>query len=41
VTGAGALWTLSDRFAIFGSYNAGLNRYAPEQLAYLGFVFGF
>jgi hypothetical protein len=36
VIGTGAIWTLNDRFAIFGSYNWGVTNFAPQTIALLG-----
>jgi hypothetical protein len=36
VVGVGAIWTVNDRFAIFGSYNFGLTRGSPRTIALLG-----
>jgi hypothetical protein len=36
--GAGGIWTASERLALFGSYNAGLNRDAPTTFFQLGFA---
>ena len=41
VTGVGAIWTLNDNLALFGSYNFGLNRFAPATIALLGFAVAF
>lgn len=41
VIGGGAIWTLSDRLAVFGSYNAGLNQQSPATIALLGFAIAF
>lgn len=39
--GAGGIWTASDRFSIFGSYNAGLSVDAPTTFLLLGFARAF
>jgi hypothetical protein len=36
VVGAGAIWTPTDRFAIFGSFNFGVTTFAPDTIALLG-----
>jgi hypothetical protein len=36
VTGVGAIWTVNDRLAIFGSYNFGLTSQSPTHIALLG-----
>jgi hypothetical protein len=41
VTGAGGIWTVNDRLAIFGSYNVGLTQFSPTTLAFLGFAVAF
>lgn len=41
VTGLGAIWTVNDRLAIFGSYNFGLTQYSPSRIALLGFAVAF
>jgi hypothetical protein len=41
VTGAGAIWTLNDRLAIYGSYNFGLTKVSPTTIALLGFAVAF
>lgn len=41
VVGAGAIWTVSDRLAIYGSYNFGTNGGSPATIALLGFAYGF
>jgi hypothetical protein len=41
VTGIGAIWTVNDRLAIFGSYNFGLTRFSPSTIALLGFAVAF
>ena len=38
VTGAGGIWTVNDRLAIYGSYNVGLTQFSPTTLAFLGFA---
>ena len=41
VMGAGAIWTLNDRLAIFGSYNFGVTPASPKTIALLGFAMAF
>lgn len=41
VVGAGAIWTVNNRLAIFGSYNFGLTRFSPSIIAQLGFALAF
>ena len=41
VTGAGGIWTVNDRLAIYGSYNVGLTQFSPTTLAFLGFAVAF
>ncbi|MFO0959762.1 MAG: transporter [Isosphaeraceae bacterium] len=41
VVGAGLLWNVSDRLAFFGSYNFGVDRDAPQRIAYTGFAIAF
>jgi hypothetical protein len=41
VTGAGGIWTVNDRLAVFGSYNVGLTKFSPTTIALLGFAVGF
>jgi hypothetical protein len=41
VVGAGAIWTVNDRLAIFGSYNFGTNPASPRTIALLGFAVAF
>jgi hypothetical protein len=41
VTGVGAIWTLNDNLALFGSYNFGLTRFAPATIALFGFAVAF
>jgi Putative MetA-pathway of phenol degradation len=41
VTGVGAIWTVNDRLAIFGSYNFGLTKFSPSTIALLGFAVAF
>lgn len=41
VLGAGAIWTLNDRFAIYGSYNAGVTSDAPTTIFQLGGAIAF
>jgi hypothetical protein len=41
VVGAGAIWTVNNRLAIFGSYNFGLTRFSPSIIAQLGFAVAF
>jgi hypothetical protein len=38
VMGGGAIWTLNDRLAIFGSYNLGVTPASPRTLALMGFA---
>jgi hypothetical protein len=38
VTGTGAIWTLNDPLAIYGSYNSGLTAESPSTIALLGFA---
>jgi hypothetical protein len=38
VVGAGAIWTVNDRLAIFGSYNFGTTTGSPQTIALLGFA---
>jgi hypothetical protein len=39
VVGAGAQYTLTDRLAVFGSFNFGVTPSSPDQLALMGFAF--
>ena len=39
VVGIGSIWTATDRFAIFGSYNFGLNPASHSNIALLGFAY--
>jgi hypothetical protein len=39
--GAGAIWTVNDRLAIFGSYNFGLTPASPHTIALTGFAVAF
>ncbi len=39
--GLGAIWTVNDRLAIFGSYNFGVTPASPKTIALLGFAVGF
>jgi hypothetical protein len=41
VVGIGAIWTLTDRLAIFGSYNVGLTPDSPSTIALMGFAVAF
>jgi hypothetical protein len=41
VMGAGAIWTVNDRLAIFGSYNFGLTSGSPRTIALMGFAVAF
>ena len=41
VTGVGAIWTVNDRLAIFGSFNFGLTSFSPSTIALLGFAVAF
>ncbi|MBV8312380.1 MAG: hypothetical protein JO344_18510, partial [Planctomycetaceae bacterium] len=41
VTGAGGIWTVNDRLAIYGSYNFGLTQFSPTTIAFLGFAVAF
>lgn len=41
VMGLGAIWTATDRLAIFGSYNFGVTRASPKTIALLGFAVAF
>jgi hypothetical protein len=41
VTGAGAIWTVNDRLAIYGSYNFGLTPESPTTIALIGFAVAF
>jgi len=41
VVGAGAIWTVNNRLAIFGSYNVGLTQDSPTTIAQLGFALAF
>jgi hypothetical protein len=41
VVGAGAIWTVSERLAIFGSYNVGVTPDSPSTIALLGFAVAF
>jgi hypothetical protein len=38
VLGGGALWTVNDRLALFGSYNFGVTDAAPRTIALMGFA---
>ena len=38
VAGVGAMYTLTDRVAVFGSYNFGLTADSPDNLALMGFA---
>ncbi len=41
VIGAGAIWTINDRLAVFGSYNFGITPAAPSTIALMGFAVAF
>jgi len=41
VVGVGAIWTVNDRLAIFGSYNFGLTPGSPRTVALTGFAVAF
>jgi hypothetical protein len=41
VVGAGAIWTVNDRLAIFGSYNFGTTQGSPRTIALSGFALAF
>ena len=41
VVGAGAIWTVNNRLAIFGSYNFGVTPASPRTIALLGFAVAF
>src|SRR5262249_15224236 len=41
VAGAGAIWTINDRLAVFGSYNFGLTSASPRTIALMGFAVAF
>jgi hypothetical protein len=41
VVGVGAIWTVTNRLAIFGSYNFGLTVDSPKTIALLGFAVAF
>jgi len=41
VIGVGAIWTVNDRLAIFGSYNFGLTPASPRTIALTGFAVAF
>ncbi|RUL83949.1 transporter [Tautonia sociabilis] len=41
VLGVGAIWSINDRVAAFGSYNFGLTDAAPETIALTGFAIAF
>ena len=41
VVGVGAIWTVNDRLAIFGSYNFGTNPGSPRTIALTGFAVAF
>ncbi len=41
VVGVGAIWTVNDRLAIFGSYNVGLTTGSPRTIALTGFAVAF
>jgi hypothetical protein len=39
--GVGAIWTINNRLAVFGSYNVGITPAAPTTLALTGFAVAF
>jgi hypothetical protein len=41
VTGLGAIRTVNDRFAVYGSYNFGLTKFSPTTIALIGFAVAF
>ena len=41
VVGVGAIWTVNDRLAIFGSYNFGTTTGSPRTIALTGFAVAF
>ncbi len=41
VVGIGAIWTINDRVAVFGSYNFGTTPGSPRTIALTGFAVGF
>ncbi len=41
VVGTGAIWTVNDRVAIFGSYNFGVTPASPHTIGLLGFAVAF
>ena len=41
VMGLGAIWTVNDRLAVFGSYNFGVTSSSPKTIALLGFAVAF
>jgi hypothetical protein len=41
VLGVGAIWTVNDRLAVFGSYNFGVTPASPRTIALLGFAVAF
>jgi hypothetical protein len=41
VVGIGAIKTVNDRLAIFGSYNFGTTSGSPHTIALMGFAVGF
>jgi len=41
VVGIGAIWTVNNRLAIFGSYNFGVTPASPRTIALLGFAVAF
>jgi Putative MetA-pathway of phenol degradation len=41
VIGVGAIWTVNDRLAVFGSYNFGLTPASPRTIALTGFAVAF
>ena len=41
VVGGGAIWTVNNRLAVFGSYNFGLTKVTPATIALMGFALAF
>jgi hypothetical protein len=41
VLGGGAIWTVTDRFSVFSSYNAGVTPDAPTTIFQLGGAYAF
>ena len=41
VVGVGAIWTVKDRLAVFGSYNFGTTTGSPHTIALTGFAVAF